>query len=152
MEYYEEKIFSSIEKLYETMKTKYSIFKITYSLLSWNSTVEFIKLKARTWVQTVLESGFLSHPRGSFCDLVYYDGTSRYVVRFPKTRGPGKVSMVFAENQEDVTSKIRSYMGPCHNFHGIVTTPSFLGYKNLLFSLRDGRKILFEEDEPISIK
>lgn len=133
------------------MKTKFATIKTVYNFLSWEATLEFIKLKIRTWVQTTLETGVLIHPRGKFCELVYHDGTNRYVVRFPKTRGPGKVSMVLDENQEDVTFRIREYMGPCHNFHGIVTTPAVLGYKKLLFSLRDGRKLCFEGDDLITI-
>lgn len=151
MEYYEEKIASYLEKLYAKIKTRYSVLKTAYNFLSWGATVEFVKLKTRMWVQRSLETGVLTHPKGKFCELVYHQGTSRYIVRFPKTRGPGKVSMVLDENEEDVTSKIREYMGPCHNFHGIITTPKVLGYKKLSFSLRDGRKLDFEGDDLITI-
>lgn len=67
-----------------------------------------------------------------FYELTYYLSEKEYTVRFPKARGPSRLQSVLlyrdGHYDKDVTLEVRRYMGPSNNFHGIPTTPSFLGY------------------------
>jgi hypothetical protein len=113
---------------------------------------EFLALKIRKTVTTYFEAGILlTKPRTDFYDLKYYDGTNKYIVRFPKTRGPSKYSHVIDENEEDVTDIISMYAGPCHNFHGIAVTPKFLGYESLTFFYINDTSVTFRSEDPIVI-
>jgi len=119
-----------------------------YRNLSLKNISEFLLFKLRATAAHHLETGLLTRPNPKFYDLVYYDGANRFIVRFPKVRGPGKISRIMSEGQ-DVTNKLSEYMGPSHNFHGIPTTPEFLGYESLVFIFRDDSCNIFFKDEQI---
>lgn len=118
--------------------------------ISWQTLLEFCLLQLRSKASLHLETGILRRSKTS-CELVYYEGTNRYVVKFPKVRGPGKISQVFDDQNMDVTEKIREYMGPCHNFHGIPTTPKLLGYDQLRFVLLNDEIITIQGEDVIKI-
>lgn len=113
--------------------------------------------KLRIFLSEHLETGFLSRRPGPgpiVYDLTYFDGPTKYTVRFSKTRGPSPFSHVtfLDKNAEiqDVTDTIRRFAGPSHNFYGIPTTPDLLGFSNLTFYYRDGTNATFEQHDVIS--
>ena len=87
-----------------------------------------------------------SHP---VCEVHYYDGFNKHVVRFPKKRGPTPFVRVCDENETDVTANIMRYCGPSRNFHGIPTSPQLLGYNKLSFTMKSGNVLVFTEHEKI---
>ena len=101
----------------------------------------------------------------------YYDGETKYSVRFPKKRGPCPFFRVEHVRKEsirevepdsfficastqitDLTEEIRKFAGPCHNFHGIQTTPKMLGYDSLTFYFRTGNVVTFTAREIIELQ
>ena len=59
------------------------------------------------------------------------------------------IIQIIDENHEDVTEKIIPFVGPKHDFHGCVYTPSTFGYRQLTFNLSDSDCLCFERDERI---
>lgn len=115
--------------------------------------IEFLIFKARIVAAHHLETGLLSGTT-KIHDLVYYDGPTRYTIRFPKKRGPcsfSQVTTTYDSVETDVTEEIRRFAGPSHNFHGIPTTPYMLDYPNLTFVYRNGCIIKYDAIETISI-
>lgn len=130
-------------------KENTSAFREIYKTVSWNTMADFCIFKIRTNLSSYFETGLLS--KGSkVCNLVYYDGSSKYLVCFPKTRGPCPFSQV-NEYGIDVTEKIREFSGPSHNFHGIPTTPEMLGFDKLTFIYKNGMEKDFEKKDTISL-
>jgi len=76
-------------------------------------------------------------------------GTRWYKIRFPRVRHPFMYNHIYDENGEDVSQDILSYMGPCHNFYGISTTPIDLGYSKLVFVDYFGEEMVFEKEQEI---
>ena len=116
--------------------------------LSYKDIIDFALFRARVLAASKLRTGHVEHHRG-VVDLTFYDGTFKYVIRFPRKRGPCPFHRVYAGTATtllDVTDRIREFAGPCHNFYGIHTTPSMLGYDNLTFCLigDDGEDINLE--------
>lgn len=56
---------------------------------------------------------------------------------------------VYNEKGDDISKDILSYMGPCHNFYGISTTPIDLGYTKLIFVDYFGEETIFEKNQEI---
>lgn len=123
--------------------------KEIYKNASWKTLFEFSIFKSRSFFSRHLESGLLMRPKANFCDLVYYDGINRYVIRFPRVRGPSQIISILDKDDKDVTLKVKAFMGPSHNFHGVPTTPELLGYDILTFIFLDDTKKTFEKDQRI---
>jgi hypothetical protein len=117
--------------------------------------VDLASLKLKIFIIERLEAGLLIKKKGNHYDLIYFDGIHKYIVRFPKHRGPSKYQRIFTTTEgeggirQDVTHVIKEYAGPSHNFHGIVTTPHTLGYKNLTFVLNSEEERHFGENDVI---
>jgi len=140
---------TGIESLLKKAKQSTPLYLEIYRNSSWKTMLELSIFKLRTYISIHLETGLLVRPRANFYDLIYYDGINRYVVRFPKIRGPSNISYILDPTQADVTTKIKEYLGPSHNFHGIFTSPMFLGYESLTFVLLDGRTLVFNGNDRI---
>lgn len=69
-------------------------------------------------------------------DIHYIHGMAEYIIRFPNKRGPCPWSSVRDQSGTDVTERVNKFAGPSHNFHGIATTPTTLGFTSLEFELR----------------
>lgn len=126
-----------------------------YRTTSWRTITDFCIFKARIKITSHFETGLLQQGP-STCNLVYYDGATRYSVRFPKKRGPCTFSQVTTSNasgeEKDVTEQIREFGGPSHNFHGIPTTPGRLDFENLTFTYRNGTVRTFQKDDVIILE
>jgi len=87
------------------------------------------------------------------CNLTYRLHDQIYNIRFPKSRGPSKISKVVnidrSGEQTDITELFENFAGPCHNFYTIRTTPKMLGYETLLVTLMDDSAHIFNHDDPI---
>ena len=106
-------------------------------------------LKLRLWLSCKLEMGHLKiHPK--HYELIYYNGSQRYKVIFPKKRGPRKI--IFASTQEgkNVTQEIFEAMGPSRDFYDIRTSPKLLGYpEGLKVTYRSGATVHYLPDDAI---
>ena len=80
-------------------------------------------------------------------------GTNQYIITYvvngklyrllvkPK-RGPSPVIQVINEEQEDVTSEVLPYMGPCYNWHNNdMKFNSFFNSETLTFNMSSGNEI-----------
>lgn len=133
---------------------------------SWRTLVEFALFQLRILSAKHLETGLVTK-LDRFIDIVYYDGPTRYVARFPKQRGPcpfssASVTQIVARgiynsdpditmtnSSSEIINRVREFAGPSHNFHGIPTTPRMLGYENLTLNYRDDTSRTFGADEVI---
>jgi hypothetical protein len=79
------------------------------------------------------------------------DNGDVYRVVFPNKRGVRKWIRVVNGENNDVTNELVSFAGPCHNFHGIPSTPYMLGYDALTFEFSDGTTKTFTENTFIEI-
>lgn len=150
------KNFSSIVSFVKNFRTNVPIYREIYRTASLKTLIEFCIFKARFTASKHLETGLLSSDTKTH-NLIYYDGSTRYSVRFPKKRGPCPFSQVTTYfnalyNAHNVTERIREFAGPSHNFHGIPTTPQMLGYDNLTFTFRNGLCDTYLADDVINIK
>lgn len=148
------------------LQPKIAFYREIYKNTTWKLIVELFLFQLRNQASLHLESGLLTN-LGNAYNLDYYDGSTKYSVRFPKKRGPCPFSKVEYVKEEcirdsdgvtsvayiiDVTEKIRKFAGPCHNFHGIETTPKMLGYKSLTFYFRTDNEVTFSENQPIVLQ
>lgn len=122
--------------------------KAIYRIASWNMIREFLIFRSRLAFQNLSDCGSYSVGR-STCEVVFYDGSQRYKIVFPRRRGPSGVARIM-HGDDDVTNAVFESMGPCHNFYGIPTTPSILNYSNLSFETIDGDTMFFDEKDVIS--
>lgn len=113
--------------------------------------INYIKYYLKSYILYKLDSGYLIDLKDKY-QISFYNGPNKYVIRFPKTRGPrpySKVVTIINNKEIDVTTNIIMYSGPSHNFYGMKVTPNFLGYENLIFYSRDGNKRAINKDESI---
>ena len=138
----------------DTFTNNYPIVKEIYQNLSYATFFEFIQFKLRQYAAKHLESGLLIVKKDTY-ELIYYNDSIKYVVVFPKKRGPCPFSEVIMYSNEnlivDVTEKVRMYAGPSHNFHGIQTTPAMLGLEDLKFNFRNGTSHYFGNTDFITL-
>jgi hypothetical protein len=96
---------------------------------------EILLFKLRNWASQKLSTGRLIKYNQPYTDLVYYDGMDKYTIRYPKIRGSYPFILAFNGEGVDVTEHVKNFAGPYGNFHGIVTTPSYLGHSTLSFRI-----------------
>lgn len=114
-------------------------------------TRDFIVYSLRNASIEYLDTGKLECKKKVY-ELTYFDGPNRYSLVFSNKRGPCPFYKVCDATLCDVTETVRMYAGPCHNFHGIPTTPQMLGFSSLLFYFRDQRIFSYEGSEPITFE
>lgn len=128
--------------------------------LTWRNLIDFSLFKLRLLAARHLETGLISKRPGkgpAVYDLTYFEGSTKYTLRFTKLRGPCPFSHVTTNEdgetfvEKDVTENIRLFAGPSHNFYGIPTTPKLLEYPNLTFHFRKGSSVRFESDDVICV-
>lgn len=121
-----------------------------WRLASLRNIFDLVIFKTRQYITTLLENGHVI-PGKKYNDLVYWIGTQRYIVRFPKVRGPAKYHKITTDEGEDITEYLSSYLGPYHNFHGIPTTPQMLGYSNVVFFMKNDTTLSFNGSDIITL-
>ncbi len=81
-------------------------------------------------------------------DIDYELNGREYTIRIPQKRKLVlPVTTTFLHNGRDVTRTVKQFLGPSHNFHGIVTTPALLGYDSLATRYVSGNEDQFESDD-----
>jgi hypothetical protein len=83
--------------------------------------------------------------------LTYFHNNNSYTIMLPILRGPSKIFKIENEIYEDVTDKIKPYLGPNEDCHNMKITPKQLNYYQLTFCFRNGKIITFKESEIIDI-
>ena len=64
--------------------------------------------------------------------IVYYPyGVSWYKIIVPRNRRPMVIDSITDENGVDIKSQVLSFMGPGHNFHGMMVTPKMMGFQKI---------------------
>lgn len=81
--------------------------------------------------------------------LEYPYGIKWYKICIPRRRGVCLIDTITDSDGKDITVEIAAFMGPCHNFHGIPTTPKMLDHQRLTFSYLNGTQRTFEGDDVI---
>jgi hypothetical protein len=82
--------------------------------------------------------------------LIEYTYNNRsYKILSDLKRGPSKIVQFLEDGKLDVTDKILPFIGHNDDFHGIIYTPSQLGYKNLLILDIMGEEKYFGPDDNI---
>lgn len=120
--------------------------------------VEFAKVTIRNYLISTFELGHLRSDR-KYIEIDYHDGEERYTIRFKRRRGPSKIHLIMgyrvicggAQSVTDITEEVKRYMGPCHNFHNVPTSPKDLNYSKIVIEFIDGSTSTFEENDLISI-
>lgn len=79
----------------------------------------------------------------------YPYGSNWYKIKIPRDRTP-RIILEITENEKEVTEEIVQFIGPCYNFHGICTTPKFLGFEELKIDTLE-HSFIFRENDRISI-
>jgi len=149
-----------------TTRGNLPMYREIYRNLTWRNLIDFSLFKLRLLAARHLETGLISKRPGTgpaVYDLTYFEGSTKYTLRFTKLRGPCPFSHVTTTTylaiddwsgdvvEKDVTENIRRFAGPSHNFYGIPTTPKLLEYPNLTFHFRKGSSVRFESDDVISV-
>jgi hypothetical protein len=86
----------------------------------------------REYISKVLECGAV-YQTPSSTELVYYCGSKKYKVRFPKNKTRRQISSAYTgvdKDKVDVTHELMEFLGPCYDFHSIPTTPKLLGWND----------------------
>lgn len=109
-----------------------------------------VTVELMNWLARVMNMGHITRTRKTM-DVSYRVNGEVYTVRFKSKLTPSKIHFISDHEGNDVTKEVRRFMGPYQNFHGISTTPKFLGYKELTFHFIDNSFKLFNEEDEISI-
>lgn len=118
-----------------------------WSLIWWS-----VKITVKNYILSFFGVGVVK-PENKRYVLGYNEGVHEYKIAFPKKRNIRQIIKVNTPQHEDVTDEIFKYMGPCHNFYDIPTTPSLLGYdEGLYLEYRNGRKIKYLPETVILLK
>ena len=109
---------------------------------------EVCMMYVRRWVSEWLSIGRVVKHSNGYTDVIYYDGSERYVIRYKRRRGLPPFKKVYHSRPsgevEDVTDEIKIYSGPCHNFHNVTHTPHSLGYPVLRFVKVNDEEVTFD--------
>jgi hypothetical protein len=135
----------------DVLITRYKIAMELYRNVTLSILVEYAIFRFRNYITERLETGLLQRQKKTHFDLVYYDGPNKYIVRFPKVRGPTRMSQAISESGDDITEILRQYIGPSHNFHGIPTTPALLGFRQIKIIFKDETGEVFEQDQILKL-
>jgi len=144
--------FSSIVSFVKNFQNNLPLYHELYKNLSTVAMADFVHFRLRRIASEHLETGLLKVKHKTY-ELTYYNDSIKYIIVFPKKRGPCPFFDVFTmtpQGEINVTEQIRKYAGPSHDFHCVKTTPEMIGYDNLTFSLRDSRIMSFIGDQVIS--
>lgn len=55
-----------------------------------------------------------------------------YRMRVVPHRGPSTIPRFMTDQNEDITDRVREYLGPMLNWHGVIVTPRMLGYDRVV--------------------
>ena len=86
---------------------------------------------------------------GSNFAINYSIGMREYQILVPRIKKSNLVQMVHDQDDNDVTTRIKGFLGPGENCHNQTITPSNLGYIELHFELYDGSTIVVGQEELI---
>lgn len=83
--------------------------------------------------------------------LEYFINNKKYIYIVNPVRGPSPIKRVENQDMVDITQEFLSYMGPRYDFMNMKYTPKFFEMKKVIFTLQDGNKVIFDENEYIEI-
>lgn len=84
--------------------------------------------------------------------IVYYPyGVSWYKIIVPRNRRPIVIDSIVNENGVDIKADVLPFMGPGHNFHGLMVTPRMMGFERVTIEYGVAQKLVktFEANQPI---
>jgi hypothetical protein len=83
-------------------------------------------------------------------EVSYVVNGKMYKMIVSPNRGPAQILQVTDQNNNDITDKILSYLGPRDDWHNTKFTPNFWGYDSLTFQMYDGREVFINKDDFLS--
>lgn len=84
--------------------------------------------------------------------IVHYPyGVSWYKIIVPRNRRPIVIDSITDESGKDIKSEVIPFMGPGHNFHGLMVTPRMMGFDRITIEYGVAQKCIktFETNQPI---
>lgn len=150
------KIYKNI-KLIKKMKNVHSNTYSNNYLLTLESigetAITIYKYKKMQWTNKLLAPNKLGN---HFVEVPYLMNNSWYKIPIPRHIKKTPTVVKVMSGDEDVTTKIREYLGPNEDFHQQLLTPKDLGYHELKFQLfvnmGDISGQTFTYDQPIIFK
>lgn len=99
----------------------------------------YIVFQVRHLSSYYLEIGYMEYKDNNF-DLVYYSGSQKYRLVFPKQKR--NISYAYDMNGNDISKEFLEFLGPGNNFYSIPTTPEMLSWKTpITVGYKKGTKI-----------
>jgi hypothetical protein len=117
---------------------KIILYKETLKLIFYKYKEEFLQYKF----------GIVKNNNGNI-HVNYYKNHTLYTIIVKKNIKRNMI--VYDQNNEDVTLKIKRFLGFNNDFHGTLVTPIDIGYNKLTFYIGDNDKLEFENNEPIKL-
>lgn len=113
----------------------------------------YIVFQIRHLSSYYLEIGYMEC-RDSVFDLVYYSGSQKYRLVFPKQKR--NISYAYDNEGKDISKEFFELLGPGNNFYSIPTTPEMLSWKTpITVGYKKGAKIeerLYQSNEIILLE
>lgn len=109
----------------------------------------YLFYRTRVAILTYLDIGIAvdNSQNGTF-KVNYYMNDTLYTIVVKKNRLRCITHILY--DDVDIVAKLRSYMGPYGDFHGIPTTPKMIGFnKNLTVAYKNAEFVNYKIDEPI---
>lgn len=87
----------------------------------------------------------------SIITIPYKINNKDYILVTKVKKGPMRFVAVRDENDQNITDLVLPYYGPNHDWHGYTFIPQFWGRQKLEFELITGEKLVFTQDQPITL-
>ena len=84
-------------------------------------------------------------------EVTYVINGIQYVMHIKTKKGPKRLIQALDKDDNDITEKIQSYLGPMENFHGHAYTPRFFNTDEITINLSSGQDLVFRDEETIVI-
>ena len=129
--------FSDLKNSIKSVHPEYNklvLYKETLKLIFYKYKEEFLQYKF----------GIVKNINGN-THVNYYKNHTLYTIIIKKNIKRNMI--IYDQNDEDVTLKIKRFLGFNNDFHGMLITPSDIGYDKLVFYIEDNDKLEFKENE-----
>jgi len=84
-------------------------------------------------------------------EIHYTFNNKKYRIKLPILRGPKRICKIINKRDEDITERIKEYLGPNENFLGFIYSPYDFDEEELTFEMFDGTSKTFRENEIITL-
>lgn len=122
--------------------TTFSVYKKTCSII-----FTMFKDDCKTYFNTLFpKKNYTKKLNKKKYEVTYNINDKEYKLIITHSSLPHNLNKIVNENNEIVTDKLLPYLGPEYNWHFTKFTPSFFGYKKLIFYHLDGSETLYDSN------